>query len=99
MSGLPRFLLKAPRIFYAFAVVYAFYNVIEPLMQLHSVGIFSGSSSLPTDNDDLMRYAYVRLVANAIYQSLFLFGFGIVADLLIAIWHNTRTRSEAEGVE
>jgi hypothetical protein len=66
MNGLPRLLLKAPRIFYAFAVLYAAFNVVEPLMQLHSVGIYSGSTSLPGGNDDLMHYAYVRLVANAV---------------------------------
>ena len=97
MTDLPKLLRKAPRIFYAFAVLYAFYNVVEPLMQLHSVGIYSGSTSLPTDNDDLMRYAYVRLIANAIYKSLFLVGFGVLADLLIAIWHNTRIRNAEES--
>jgi hypothetical protein len=97
MNNLPRLLLKAPRIFYAFAVLHAVYNVVEPLMQLHSVGIYSGSSSLPAGNDDLMRYAYVRLIGNAIFQSLFLVGFGVLADLLIAIWHNTRPRDGEEG--
>jgi len=97
MNDLPRLLLKAPRIFYAFAVLYAFYNVVEPLMQLHSVGIYSGSSSLPSSNDDLVHYAYVRLVANAIYQSLFLVGFGVLADLLIAIWYNTRALNGEEA--
>jgi hypothetical protein len=96
MKDLPRLLLKAPKIFYAFAVFYAFYNVVEPIMQLNSVGVYGG---LPSGNDDLMRFAYARLVANAIYQSLFLFGFGVLADLLIAIWRNTRPRDAVEGAE
>ena len=33
----------------------------------------------------------------AVFQTYL--GFGAVTDLLIAIWHNTRTRGEAEGAE
>ena len=95
MTGLPRLLLKAPRIFYALAVLYAVFEIVEPLMEI-SQNLYSG---FPTGNDDMMRFAYVRLVANAVYKSLFLFGFGVLADLLIAIWRNTRPGDAVEGAE
>jgi hypothetical protein len=95
MTALPKLLLKAPRIFYVFAVLFAVFEVIEPLMEMNQ-NLYSG---LPTGNEDMMRFAYVRLVANAIYKSLFLFGFGVLADLLIAIWRNTRPRDVAEDAE
>jgi len=95
VTGLPRLLLKAPRIFYALAVLYAVFEIVEPLMEI-SQNLYSG---LPTGNDDMMRFAYVRLVANAVYKSLFLFGFGVLADLLIAIWRNTRPGDAVEGAE
>ena len=95
MIGLPRLLRKAPRIFYALAVLYAVFEVIEPLMEINQ-NLYSG---FPSGNDDLMRFAYFRLVANAIYKSLFLFGFGVLADLLIAIWHNTHSLSDTGGGE
>jgi antibiotic biosynthesis monooxygenase (ABM) superfamily enzyme len=90
MTRLPRLLQKAPRIFYALAVLFAVYDVIEPLMEMNQNLYFGGES-------DFMRFAYVRLVANAIYKSLFLFGFGVLADLLIVIWHNTRIRNAEES--
>jgi len=97
VTALPTRLLKAPRLFYALAVVYAVFNVAEPIMQLDSVGF---SASLPAGNEDLMRFAYIRLVANAIYQSLFLIGFGVIAELLVAIWHRSEAaEGVAEGAE
>jgi hypothetical protein len=95
VTGLPKLLLKAPRIFYALAVLYAVFDVVEPLMEMNQ-NLYSG---FPTGNDDMMRFAYFRLVANAIYKSLFLFGFGVLADLLIAIWRNTRPRDAVEEAE
>jgi hypothetical protein len=95
VTAVPRLLLKAPRIFYALAVLFAVFDIIEPLMEMNQ----NLYSSLPTGNDDMMRFAYVRLVANAIYKSLFLFGFGVLADLLIAIWRNTPPRAAAEDAE
>ena len=95
MTDLPKLLLKAPRIFYALAVLYAVFDVVEPLMEMNQ-NLYSG---FPTGNDDMMRFAYFRLVANAIYKSLFLFGFGVLADLLIAIWRNTRPRGAVEDAE
>jgi hypothetical protein len=95
VTGLPKLLLKTPRIFYALAVLYAVFDVVEPLMEMNQ-NLYSG---LPTGNDDMMRFAYFRLVANAIYKSLFLFGFGVLADLLIAIWRNTRPRDPVEEAE
>ena len=92
MSDLPRLLRKTPRVFYALAVLYAVYDVIEPMMEM-SRNLYPGVES------DFMRFAYVRLVANAIYKSLFLFGFGVLADLLIAIWRNTRRVEAAEEAE
>jgi hypothetical protein len=92
MNGLPRLILMAPRIFYGLALFYAAFEILLPLIELSRVGY---STELGGSEGAIRKLLMARLVARALYDALFLVGMGVSAQLLIAIWRNTR-RQEPE---
>ena len=97
MSGLPKLILMAPRIFYGLALFYALFEILLPLIELNRIGY---STELGGNEGAIRKLMMARLVARAAYDALFIVGMGVSAQLLIAIWRNThpdRPRSGEAG--
>jgi hypothetical protein len=86
MSGLPRIIQMAPRIFYGLALFYVAFNILLTLMELNELQY---STSLGMTAGTVTRYAMARVVERACYDALFIAGMGVSAQILLAIWRNT----------
>jgi hypothetical protein len=95
MNGLPRLLLAAPRVFYGLAVFYVGFEILLPLLELNELGY---STAIGTDGS-VGKFMIARLIGRAAYDALFIVGMGVSAQLLIAIWRNTRRPEPGESGE
>jgi hypothetical protein len=96
MTELPRIILAVPRIFYALAILFGAFNIILPLTELSEVGYSVTLGGVP---GTITKLSMARMVERAAYDSLFLAGIGLNAQILIAIWRNTRSVDLQEPAE
>jgi hypothetical protein len=94
MSGLPKIILMAPRVFYGLALFLFVFNVLLPLLELNESGY---STALQATEGVVTRFVIARLVERAFYDALYVAGMGVSAQILIAIWRNTHPDRRRSG--
>jgi len=97
MSDLPRLVQRAPQFFYVAAILFFVGSVVLTHLQL--ADSLQGTGDTAGTMESFARQALLGAWLQAAERSLYLAANGVVVQILLAIWRNTRRAEPPEGGE